>query len=370
MRVLILAEFLAQLGGCENLCCHVAAGLAAAGDEVLVTDVGAQVHPHWRALLSAVSYRALDPADPVGALVSLISSWRPDVVHAVPYERVAFQLLEAGCPVPVIGTEPCDGSLRCGWWYSGEPLRRALPRFAALHLVSGRARTNLRADYGWDGIAEVIPPPATFPADLPLWERPEPSFRLLLQGRMATEKGFEMAIGSLRRLREEVAPIGLDLWGDGPLRESLERLATVAGVSPWVRFRAAYGSLAEIPFRDYDALLMPSWFEGLPYVFLEGLWSGIPPIVSTSGGMRDLPGAEVVVGFFDPGHQETLVEALRTHYAPGERDATAPARRRRLVQEHCAPAVVIPRYRELYRRAYLERAVDISTAGAGTSCSQ
>jgi glycosyltransferase involved in cell wall biosynthesis len=348
VRLLFLAEFLEQLGGCENLCASLAAAMAETGEEVMMAMAGRRIHPRWRAALGDIPCHTLDAGAPLRDLAALIASWRPDLIHAVPYERTAFALLEAGCGVPVVGTEPCDGALRCGWWYTGETLRTMLPRFDALHLLSRRARRNLREDYGWNGCGEVLPPPAALPDDLPLWSRTEPSLRLLLLGRMATEKGFETAIANLALLRAEAAPVSLELWGEGPLLEHLQRLATVAGVSAWARFRHGYSSFEEIPFQEYDALLMPSWFEGLPYVFLEALWSGLPPVVSALGGMRELPGVEELAWFFEPGRPASLIEALRALYSGYGVDPGAPARRRRLVREQCSPATVAPRYRAFY----------------------
>lgn len=349
MRVLIVAEFLDGLGGCENLCVHVAAFLALGGDDVLVAFRSATIHPRWRAVLSEVQTVLVTDDDPVGHIEAIVFSFRPDVIHAIPYERTIFEVLERGISTPVVGTEPCDGSPRCGWWFSGDRLQAVLPLFDGVHVLSRRAAQHLRDEYGFRGRTAVILPPAAFDPGWGLWADREHAFRLFYAGRLATEKGVEVLIAAIARIREAVAPVTLDIWGTGPESAYLKRLAVVSGGASWIMFRRGFRSFEAIPFQEYDALVMPSWFEGMPYVFLEALWCGVPAVVSINGGMRELTGVESLAHFFDPARQETLIAALKSLFAKDRKDASAPVRRRRLVAEQCAPSMVIERYRDFYR---------------------
>ncbi len=349
MRILILAEFLTNLGGCENLCVQLALTIAAQGDEVLLVVRSHSIHPRWSSMLSTLPCVTLSEDKPLRQLNELIDSWQPDLIHAVPYDKTIFQLLHHRHDLVIVGTEPCDGSLRCGWWYSGQPLQEVLPRFNGVHVLSHRALHNLRVEYGWDGPSEVILPPFSFTAPWPLWKRKTPIYRLFFAGRLATEKGIEQLIGSLAQARRVIAPISIDIWGTGHEEDYLKRLAIVAGVSSWINFRGGFASFDKIPFQDYDAMILPSWFEGMPYVFIEALSSGLPTVVSSNGGMKELSGVEALAHFFEPGCQDALVNALANLYKHYAVNADAPDLRRRLVADQFSPVVVNERYQEFYR---------------------
>ncbi len=117
--------------------------------------------------------------------------------------------------------------------------------------------------------------------------------RLLCVGRLVETKGFRYAIEALGVLKQEYPYLKMDIWGNGPLKESLKRLAAERGVSEMLRFREPV-SHAEMPaiYGDYDFFLMPSLFEGLPVALMEAMASHLP-IVAT-----DIPG---ITGILDPG---------------------------------------------------------------------
>jgi glycosyltransferase involved in cell wall biosynthesis len=117
--------------------------------------------------------------------------------------------------------------------------------------------------------------------------------RLLCVGRLVETKGFRYAIEALGFLKREYPHLRLDILGNGPLKESLKRLAAERGVSEMLSFRAPV-SHAEMPavYREYDFFLMPSLFEGLPVALIEAMASRLP-IVAT-----DIP---AITGILDPG---------------------------------------------------------------------
>jgi len=76
----------------------------------------------------------------------------------------------------------------------------------------------------------------------------------------------------------------LTLVGDGPLRESLERQATAAGLAPSVRFAGLQQDVR--PFLwEASVFVLFSHLEALPLSLLEAMAAGCACVVSAVGGM-------------------------------------------------------------------------------------
>jgi glycosyltransferase involved in cell wall biosynthesis len=115
---------------------------------------------------------------------------------------------------------------------------------------------------------------------------------LVVVGRLSAEKGQRLAIEALAVLRQQRPNLNvvLDIVGDGPDRELLERLAKTLGVEGQVRFLG----FLENPYpliRRAGLVLIPSVYEGLPNVALEAMGLGTPVLATeSSGSLRELLG--------------------------------------------------------------------------------
>jgi glycosyltransferase involved in cell wall biosynthesis len=104
-------------------------------------------------------------------------------------------------------------------------------------------------------------------------------------GRLVPQKApgrFVAAVASVARRDPRVRGI---LVGTGPLRESVHNAARDAGVFErivWVTDRHGPEVLPA-----FDMLLMPSLYEGMPYVLLEALAVGVPVIATDVGGVDE-----------------------------------------------------------------------------------
>jgi len=118
------------------------------------------------------------------------------------------------------------------------------------------------------------------------------TFRWLVVGRLAEQKGQRLAIEAMAKLKamRPNQPIELTLIGDGPLRESLIERAKQLNLQSTVRFEGQLDN--PYPWMQAtDLLCIPSLYEGLPNVALEGMCLNTP-IVATdcSGSVRELLG--------------------------------------------------------------------------------
>jgi len=89
----------------------------------------------------------------------------------------------------------------------------------------------------------------------------------------------------------------LDIYGTGPDRERLERLAGEIGVERWVNFRG-WTPVADI-WPLVDLLLMPSLHEGAPNAVLEAMELGIPILASDIPEHREILPADALLSLED-----------------------------------------------------------------------
>src|SRR5690606_36075400 len=148
-------------------------------------------------------------------------------------------------------------------------------RFVAAISLHGRSQLFRWARLGdWDklrvihcGIA-----PAAF-AELP--EPPPPAGRsvhLVNIGRFAGQKGQILLPAALAQAVDQGADVRLTLVGDGALRPQIEAAIAVTGMggrirlAGWLDDRGVREALAQA-----DALILPSFAEGLPVVAMEAM---------------------------------------------------------------------------------------------------
>jgi glycosyltransferase involved in cell wall biosynthesis len=169
------------------------------------------------------------------------------------------------------------------------------PLAEQVELLSGRAVQVLRMP---------LPAPVVPPLPLPPVHKEE-GLRLLCVGRLSREKGFDVAIEAVKRLRAGGARVSLDIVGEGPQGDAL---AAQAGQGI-----ALLGPLAprqlRLAFDAAHAVVVPSRHEGLGLVALEALARRRPVIAARVGGLVE------VVGDGDgllvaPGDPVALAEAI------------------------------------------------------------
>lgn len=126
------------------------------------------------------------------------------------------------------------------------------------------------------------------------------------------QKGVLLLPSVIRQVSDSGVGIGLEIIGDGPDREALTQLIHEVGVSRHVQVLGplSHGESLE-RIREADALILPSFFEGLPFVPLEAMAGGSIPVLSSLPGVTDWIVRDGVSGFLvAPGDTEGFAEAL------------------------------------------------------------
>ncbi|MEM6489301.1 MAG: glycosyltransferase [Pseudomonadota bacterium] len=148
------------------------------------------------------------------------------------------------------------------------------------------------------GRARPVPVPVPLPVPVPPAGRPR---RFVFAARFTPVKAPLDAIRAHAALSD---PPPLVMIGDGP-----ERAAAEAAAGPGVTFA---GWLAD-PWGEIgpaDVLLLPSSWEGLPYLLLEALERGVPVIASDIGGNRAALGDGAYGALYPAGDTAALAAAM------------------------------------------------------------
>lgn len=129
-------------------------------------------------------------------------------------------------------------------------------------------------------------------------------------GRISEQKGQDIAIRALARMKNERAKLRLvgDEYPPGQ-RDRLQQLAGELGVAKRIEWWGKVSDTAP-QFRAADVVIAPSRWEGMSLVFLEAMACGAAMVVSDVAGSQAVDGAGVVVPTEDPATLAREIDAL------------------------------------------------------------
>lgn len=275
MRILLCTvPFAPSVGGIETVSALLAREFVALGHDVtVVTQTPGR----------AADDDCLRVLRRPSAAVLLRAVRRADVVfHNNVSLRLAWPLVLAGRPWVVAHHVwiPRDG--RAG---AAGRAKRGVLRYATNVAVS-------RA------VAAALPVPATLipnPYDDRLFgPRPDVArtLDLVFLGRLVSDKGLDLLLRALARLRALGTRPSLTVIGSGPEESALRTLARDLAVDAQVAFAGALRGEALVRrLNAHRILVVPStWEEPFGVVVLEGLACGLVPVVAASGGLPEAAG--------------------------------------------------------------------------------
>ncbi len=132
---------------------------------------------------------------------------------------------------------------------------------------------------------------------------------LVFVGRLTPIKGLRILLEALVRARESRPDLHLTLIGDGEDRVHLEALAARLGAAVVFAGYRSQGEIARL-LSEADALVLPSFAEGLPVVLMEAMASGRPVIATRVGGISELVEDGVSGLLVPPGDVESLAQGI------------------------------------------------------------
>jgi glycogen synthase len=219
-------------------------------------------------------------------ITALKQTFAPDLIHlnAVGSDNFFHLATANACRAPVLITlhgkwpDQADSivaqTLRHSDWVAAcsedilEEGRRLVPEIASRSSV----------------IRNAVEAPAILPSPLPF----NPPVCLCL-GRLARDKGFDVAVSAFRSVIDRIPHARLVIAGDGPERGVLEKQVVDEGIGGSVEF---LGWIA--PNRVWDVLrsstlvIVPSRQESFGLVALEAAWMARPVVASRVGGIPEV----------------------------------------------------------------------------------
>lgn len=110
--------------------------------------------------------------------------------------------------------------------------------------------------------------------------------RLVTAGRLVARKRIDLLLTAIAHLRAEACDCTLTIYGDGPEREALTRLAAQLGLSEAVDF-AGFRPDWHLAARDHDLCVHLSNQEGFCIVVAEAMMVGLPVVAYPVGGILE-----------------------------------------------------------------------------------
>jgi glycogen synthase len=139
----------------------------------------------------------------------------------------------------------------------------------------------------------------------------ERSLDIVFLGRLVSDKGGDILVDAVHRLRERGWHLQVTLIGDGPEKAALQAKVDTLGLGPRFKFAGTLvGEELVTVLNRHRFLVVPSlWEEPFGLVALEGLACGCVPVVAQSGGLPDAVGACGKV--FNKGDATALADTLQ-----------------------------------------------------------
>jgi GalNAc-alpha-(1->4)-GalNAc-alpha-(1->3)-diNAcBac-PP-undecaprenol alpha-1,4-N-acetyl-D-galactosaminyltransferase len=328
-------------GGAERVMSAMASHWSEEGRSVtILTLAPPDARPFFR-LADGVVIRNLDlrqeSTNPISAVLNnarrvAVLHWairrtRPDVVISF-IDTVNVLTLIAAMPlrVPVVVEEHADPqTVSLGWPW--RLLRWALYRgAAAVVTVTSTSLRYFPAPIRARG--RVIPNPVELPPEFRTIPDEEAEPVVVGMGRLGPEKGFDLLLRAFAEVADAFPEWRLEIWGEGPLRPDLTRLARAL----YIDDRVAFPGLTAQPMRQMRRnriFVLSSRFESFGNVLCEAMAAGLPVVAfDCPSGAREIVSDGVDGRLVPCGDVDAMASALRDLMAqPEERERLGEAAR-------------------------------------------
>ncbi|MFN0052118.1 MAG: glycosyltransferase [Planctomycetales bacterium] len=190
---------------------------------------------------------------------------------------------------------------------------------------------------------------AAEPLDLANLGIPAGARVIVAVGRLDRQKGLEYLLDAAAQVAPAHPQAHWLLVGDGPERERLQAQRDRLGLSDRVHFAGRRTDVAAI-LRSAWALALPSLWEGMPNVVLEGMAAGLPVVASNVEGIAELVQDQTTGLVVSPGSPGALAAGMLTLLSDPPRAQTMGSAGQAFVREHCSWERMAADYQALYRR--------------------
>lgn len=157
-------------------------------------------------------------------------------------------------------------------------------------------------------------------------------------GRLVAQKGIEVLVRSFAAVAPALPNARLVIVGDGPLAVDMKALAASCGVADRVSWLGERD--ARQVWAGFDVFAIASWKEGLPYVVIEAMATGLPVVATTSAGVEILVEEGVNGHVVPPGDVTAFARSLTAIAGDRQRLAAFGAASLRIAERFTAERMV------------------------------
>jgi glycosyltransferase involved in cell wall biosynthesis len=307
---------------------------------------------------SAMSFSSLSKE-----LKRVTGALRPDVIHTHRYKEILLGALLAGASaaqhvVTIHGYEPPTGCLLRARTFLSNSLciGAALVQGARFVVVADHLRKRFMIPRSRClSIRNGIRIPQQVSSRSPIDPADHPKEVVIgWVGRLVPVKGVSTLLKAVAEMSKSQPTPRVLLVGEGPERESLEKLAAALGLSERVRF---VGFVEDIwpYYEQMDLFVLPSLHEGVPIALLEALGAGLPVVASAVGGIPHVIGTSEAAVLIDSQSPSTWAEALTGLLSDRAKMTAIGERARKHIEANFSIEGMTEQYLALYQSARATR---------------
>ena len=204
-----------------------------------------------------------------------------------------------------------------------------------------------------------VPPDISFRHQLEAMFPNKPKLIVGTAGRLSPEKGYDIFIAAAKKLltepqssdceRTNAQNIGVVLFGEGFLREPLQKQINEAGISSSVVLPGFTNQLDQY-MPHFDLFVQSSHTEGMPTVLLEAMAARTAVVATQVGGTGELMVEGSTGLMVPPNDPEALTDAIRKVLSDDELRRTMGENGRQRVEEHFTFEPQAEKYWDLFCR--------------------
>lgn len=286
-RKIFLITSTLHAGGSERVMALLANNLSDKGYDVEIVCINK--HLVFYPLAASVKIRFAE--DEVGKSYLKKIKWirthikeeSPDVVIAFMLEVYCMTLFSLiGVPVPVISSERIDPH----FFGKAKSFLRWLLLRRTTHLVVQTKQIKSFYSEKLQRRTTIIPNPVTdevFHIDECVRKEP----RIVAVGRLASQKNYPLMFSVFKKISSEFPNYKLIVFGEGPLRESLELMVNGLGLQDRVLMPGKTEHVIE-ELNKAEIFCMTSDYEGMSNAMLEAVCVGLPVVTTDVSGASEL----------------------------------------------------------------------------------
>ncbi len=297
-----------RIGGAETHVARLVRDLRAAGDEVAVFSPSGRPFTGYlqEQELQPVSWRTSGKIDPISIyrIVKLIRQQKIELVHTHLTSATFI-----GVQAARITGIPCVATLHGftdAFWYRLPPRLIAVSHAVKAHFVAqGIPEARITVLHNGINLAEYPPHPLE-EAKIAIGQSPDGPI-LGIFGRLAPEKGQDVALDALAQVIPAIPEVRLLIVGEGRCRAALLAQAERLGIGANVEFCGFHADPRPL-MRACDLVLVPSRKEGFGLAAIEAMALARPVVATAVGGIPEVV-VDGVTGVLVPAESPTALAA-------------------------------------------------------------